>query len=135
MNSIAHVEINVRNLRISTSFWSDFLATLGWKQFDVGHSSVSGFEAPDGTHLFLVQTEERFLSSGFHRKNIGLNHVAFRVDAPEKVDAFADFLKEKSIPVLYGGPKEYSSEYSREHYYAVFFEDPDRIKVEVVFYK
>jgi hypothetical protein len=32
--------------------------------------------------------------------------------------------------VLYGGPKEYP-EY-RKGYYAVYFEDPDRIKLEFV---
>ena len=136
MNSLAHIEINVKDLKNSAAFWAKFLQKLEWKQFEVGHQSVTGFEGPDQAHVFLVQTESCFLDAKFHRKQVGLNHVAFRVDSVEKVDEFANFLKANNISILYGdGPKDYSSEYGREKYYAVFFEDPDRIKIEVVFYK
>ncbi len=136
MNSIAHIEINVKDLEASSAFWSKFLAHLEWTQFEVGHPAVKGFRAPDGTNVFLVQTEGKFIDSGYHRKHIGMNHVALRLDSVEKVDAFATFLKENQISILYGdGPKDYSSEYGKERYYAVFLEDPDRIKIEVVYCK
>jgi len=136
MNSVAHIEVNVLDIVKSVKFYSSFLGQLHWKKFDLRDSNVVGFGAPDGTHLFLVQTEQRFISNTYHRKNVGLNHIAFRVESMEVVDAFNKFLQDNRIPVLYSdGPKDYSSEYSREHYYAVFFEDPDRIKLEVVYYK
>jgi catechol 2,3-dioxygenase-like lactoylglutathione lyase family enzyme len=57
--------------------------------------------------------------------------VAFRVDRREDVDRFrAEFLAPRGLGTLYGTPREFP-EY-RPGYYAVFFEDPDRLKVEVV---
>jgi catechol 2,3-dioxygenase-like lactoylglutathione lyase family enzyme len=127
---IHHFEYNVGNLKKSRIFYDTFLKRLGWKRF-MTHKDVIGYT--DGSlKLFLVQAEKRFISKRFHRKQIGLNHIAFRVNAKKKVDGFYEFLKKKKITVLYGGPKDYSAEYSKG-YYAVFFEDPDRIKLEVVF--
>jgi catechol 2,3-dioxygenase-like lactoylglutathione lyase family enzyme len=69
---------------------------------------------------------------GFHRKRTGLNHVAFRVLSGELVDRFvSEFLGPRSSQPLYGGAKKYP-EYV-EGCYAVYFEDPDRIKIEVVY--
>lgn len=136
MNSLAHVEINVSDLKRSVAFWSLFLIELGWKKFDVNHPAVAGFRAPDHTNIFLVQTEQRFLVPSYHRKRAGLNHVAFRVESAEAVDQFTQFLNAHDIVPLYHAiPKDYSSEYAVERYYAIFFEDPDRIKLEVVYCK
>ena len=42
------------------------------------------------------------------------------------------FLNKNNIPVLYKTPKLFP-EYNKD-YYAVYFEDPDRIKLEVAYY-
>ena len=66
---------------------------------------------------------------GFHRRRVGLNHLAFWAESNEDVDRFhRQFLLPRKIQVLYGGPKKYP-DYSPS-YYAVYFEDPDRIKLE-----
>jgi catechol 2,3-dioxygenase-like lactoylglutathione lyase family enzyme len=41
----------------------------------------------------------------------------------------ADFMKPRGIAALYASPREYP-EY-RPGYYAAFFEDPDRLKIEI----
>jgi len=52
------------------------------------------------------------------------------VRARADVDRFvAEFMTPRGLAPLYDSPREYP-EY-REGYYGVFFEDPDRIKVEV----
>jgi len=71
-------------------------------------------------------------ANGYHRKNIGVNHLAFGVSKKEDVDKFyQNFLIPNGIKPLYNSPKQFP-EYT-EKYYAVFFEDPDRIKLEIVF--
>jgi catechol 2,3-dioxygenase-like lactoylglutathione lyase family enzyme len=82
------------------------------------------------TYLVFVQTESAFLKNKYHRKNIGLNHIAFHCKSREFVDELTAEIQSKNIPLLYpekhpraGGPDNYG----------VFFEDPDRIKVEVSF--
>ncbi|WP_412977651.1 VOC family protein [Ornithinibacillus sp. 179-J 7C1 HS] len=122
-----HIELNVSNLEKSTAFWGELLEELGYEPFQSWESGRS-FKLGD-TYLVFVQTEKKFLESSYHRKEVGLNHLAFYADSREHVDEITNQLKEKDVSILYsdrhphaGGP----------NHYAVFFEDPDRIKVEIV---
>ncbi|BCB04057.1 VOC family protein [Bacillus sp. KH172YL63] len=122
-----HVEIYVSNLEKSTSFWSWFLKDLGYESFqkwDQGYSWKLG-----DTYLVFVQTEEQHLDVPYHRCRTGLNHLAFHAASRERVDEMTDKLKEKNVKILYEDKHPFAG---GENYYAVFFEDPDRIKVEFV---
>jgi catechol 2,3-dioxygenase-like lactoylglutathione lyase family enzyme len=77
----------------------------------------------------LVQAPREHLAAGYHRKRVGLNHLAFHAGSREEVDALTAELRARGVAILYperhphaGGPD----------CRAVYFEDPDRIKVEVV---
>ncbi len=132
-NSLAHIEINISNLSVSKKFYSKILGQLGWELVTSTDSSVC-FKAPDKTHLYLIQTQDEYLNENFHRKNIGLNHIAFRVDSKDAVDKLSAYLDTEAILKLYQGTsKDYSKKYGTKEYYAIFFEDPDRIKLEVVY--
>jgi glyoxylase I family protein len=126
--SVYHLQINVRDADASLPFYR---ALLGYLEYRVTYeqAGVLGM-SNDTTDFWLIATAAERRRRAPHRKNPGLNHVALRVPARADVDRFHDeFLKPRSIPVLYGGPREYP-EY-RPGYYAVFFEDPDRLKLEV----
>ncbi len=121
--NVQHVEINVSNLDRSEAFYQDFLAWLGYRRI-LDEKEVMGWGNGD-VQIFLVSCREHFRESGFHRKRVGLNHIAFRAKSKADVDKLHDqFLVPRSTKVLYGGPKEYP-EYGKG-YYAVYFEDPDR---------
>jgi catechol 2,3-dioxygenase-like lactoylglutathione lyase family enzyme len=78
----------------------------------------------------VTVTQPNYRKPDYHRKRTGLGHVAFRVSSPDMVDAFVnEFLKPRQIEALYGGAKVYP-DYA-PGYYAVYFEDSDRIKVEL----
>jgi catechol 2,3-dioxygenase-like lactoylglutathione lyase family enzyme len=127
--TLGHVGINLPNEETSFPFWKDLLTYLGFKlKLDGNH-----FDASDGhTYLCFSVTKPPYQQPAFHRKHTGLNHVAFRVSSAKEVDQFVkDFLQPRDIQPLYGGAKAYP-EYA-EGYYAVYFEDPDRIKVEVAY--
>ena len=82
--------------------------------------------------LWVTQSFGEHVQHGYHRRRVGLNHVAFRADSRKMVDGFhSKYLRPKGIPILYGGPRE-RPEYSKG-YYSVYFEDPDRIKLELVY--
>lgn len=86
----------------------------------------------EGTRIIVAQCPERFIAKGYHRKQIGLNHIAFRAPNKEAVDdLYRNYLLPHKVSVLYGGPKEWP-DYD-PGYYAVYFEDPDRIKLELVY--
>lgn len=76
-----------------------------------------------------MQVEERFMDVPYHRSRVGLNHLAFHAESQEHVDRITEQLKEKGVPILYQDRHPFAGGNS---HYAVFFEDPDRIKVELV---
>jgi catechol 2,3-dioxygenase-like lactoylglutathione lyase family enzyme len=126
---VGHVGINVSNDAESFDFWKGLL------EFFEFHITPDGnhFDASDGRMYLCVQvTKPGYEVPTFHRKRTGLNHIALRVASPEMVDEFVTcFLDPRGIAPLYGGaltPAGYP-----DGYYAVYFEDPDRLKVEVHF--
>lgn len=122
-----HVEINVSDLNRSITFWGWFLEELGYTLFQEWENGTS-WKLAD-TYLVFVQTEERFLDVPYHRSRVGLNHLAFYAESREHVDDITRKLIEKGIKILYENRHPFAG--GKEHY-AVFFEDPDRIKVELV---
>lgn len=122
-----HVEIYVSNLEKSGEFWSWLLAELGYEQYQKWELGISW--KYQETYLVFVQTEERYLDVPYNRCRVGLNHLAFHARSREHVDEITVILKEKGINILYLDKHPYAG---GPEYYAVFFEDPDRIKVELV---
>lgn len=123
-----HVELYVSDLERSTSFWTPFMALLGYaaEPWDGGMNYVRG---EDDTYFCLLPAPAEHRAAGYHRKRVGLNHLAFRGSSRAQVDAVTAWLRAQGHTVLYedrhpfaGGPG----------CYAVFCEDPDRIKLEVV---
>ncbi len=122
-----HIEIFVSDLQRSTEFWKWFLESMGYVEFQNWDSGIS-FRL-DETYLVFVQAQEKFLSPTFHRSRVGLNHLAFHAQSKEHVDQLTVELKTRKVEVLYNDKHPHAG---GSDSYAVYFEDPDRIKVEVV---
>ncbi|RXJ72799.1 hypothetical protein CS022_13110 [Veronia nyctiphanis] len=123
---LSHIEINVSNLARSRDFWSWLLERLGYTLYQKWEHGFS-FELA-GTYLVFVQTTDKYLDCGYHRQKTGLNHLAFRASSIADIDALTHELSSRGVKILYPDKHPYAG--GREHY-AVYFEDPDRIKVEV----
>ncbi|EST12786.1 hypothetical protein P343_03800 [Sporolactobacillus laevolacticus DSM 442] len=80
------------------------------------------------TYIVFVQTKEKYLDVPYHRSRTGLNHLAFHADSREEVDQFTRRLEERGVTILYRDKHPFAG---GDDYYAVYFEDPDRIKVEL----
>jgi catechol 2,3-dioxygenase-like lactoylglutathione lyase family enzyme len=123
-----HVELYVSDLERSCAFWTPFMGLLGYaaERWSGGMNYVRG---EDETYFCLLPAPTEHASAGYHRKRVGLNHLAFRATSRAQVDQIAQWVKENGYSLLYedrhpfaGGPGTY----------AVFCEDPDRLKLEVV---
>ncbi len=126
---IYHVEVNVSEFDKSFKFYDGFLGWLGYRRV-AEHKQWAGWSMGNCS-VWVTQCFGKHLQEGYHRQRVGLNHIAFHADSRDMVDEFhSKYLLPKGISVLYGGPKE-RPEYS-EGYYSVYFEDPDRIKLELV---
>jgi catechol 2,3-dioxygenase-like lactoylglutathione lyase family enzyme len=123
-----HVELYVSDLERSIAFWTPFMGLLGYgaERWSGGMNYVRDVGE---TYFCLLQADPEQLAAGYHRKRVGLNHLAFRGTSRAQVDRVANWIKASGHTLLYedrhpfaGGPD----------YYAVFCEDPDRFKLEVV---
>jgi len=124
-----HVEIYVDDLQRSKDFWAWFLDKLGYEEYQVWAQGVS-FKK-DETYIVFVQAEERFRTPAYHRCHSGLNHLAFHAGSREMVDEITDELRTRGIKILYEDRHPFAA---GEGAYAVFFEDPMRMKVELCCY-
>ena len=79
-----------------------------------------------------MQTKQKYLDIPYHRCRTGLNHLAFHAISKEQVDEIAKLLTYKGITLLYGDKYRNNAD---PGIYAIYFEDPDRIKIELVYSK
>ena len=120
-----HMDIYVADLDRTVAFWGPLLLAIGWTA-GAARPTVRSWRG-GGAELFFVQTEPDFAAEGYHRKRVGLNHLAFALDARSELEQFKDLVIAAGARMLYGGEIE---ETATQHRF--FFEDPDRIKVEVL---
>ncbi|MEY8462387.1 VOC family protein [Streptococcus merionis] len=122
-----HVEIYVSDLSKSRAFYDLFLPDLGYILYQ---DWAGGFSfKKDKEYLVFVQAEEDFLTAGYHRKRVGLNHLAFYGGNPDEVKQLHQRLQTAGVAMLYEDRFPYAG--GSEHF-AFYCEDPDRIKIEIV---
>lgn len=124
---VHHIELYVSDLKNTLSFWGWFLEELDYESFqswEQGQSWKLG-----ETYLVFVQAEEKFLDTPYHRCRVGLNHLAFHAESRQQVDEMTKRLESRGVNILYKNKHPYAG---GEEHYAVYFEDPDRMKVELV---
>ena len=124
---VYHVQINVG----APGAIAFYRALFGFLDYRVMVETDGVLGVSNGmTDFWMVATPPERRGTRLHRKNSGLNHVCFGVRERGDVDRFvADFMRPRGVATLYDSPREFP-EY-RPGYYAVFFEDPDRLKIEV----
>ncbi|MDX6153147.1 VOC family protein [Marinococcus sp. PL1-022] len=124
---IHHIELYVSDLERSMAFWQWLLEDLSYHIHQQWPEGISFKLGP--SYIVFVQTEDRFLDVPYHRRRTGLNHIAFHASSKSHVDQMTGQLRAANVPILYEHLHPYAG--GNEHY-AVYFEDPDRIKVELV---
>jgi glyoxylase I family protein len=131
VSGIDHVDLVVSSLDRSLPFYRGLLGPLGYTQ-------ASDVEGERGERIVYIQRPGEKVSIGlreaqtdgeYDRYRLGLHHLALIADTRELVDERAAWLREQGAEIE-SGPGEY--DYSPD-YYALFFYDPDGIKLEIVY--
>lgn len=126
MSYAYHITVEVSDLNKSKAFYDGMFQRLGWE------SAFEDTEAKawsDGKFDYWIVPAETKEPSR-QNNGVGFNHLAFRVESKEQVDAFFTWLQSAQAKID-SEPKAYP-QYS-ENYYAVFFFDPDGTRLEIVF--
>ena len=82
------------------------------------------------TLFWIAEADERGKTRKYRKGDIGFHHYAFELSSRKDVDALGAFLEQHGMNVV-DPPGEY---YGRS-YYAVYFTDPDGMKLEGMVYK
>jgi catechol 2,3-dioxygenase-like lactoylglutathione lyase family enzyme len=131
---LSHVDLVVSSIERSLAFYRDLLEPIGWTGLrrapgergeTIFYLSVPGAGV---AALGLRQKQSDAHGTPYDRYAIGVHHVCFDVQSREVVDERARWLREQRVTIE-SGPAEY--DYT-PGYYAVFFYDPDGIKLELL---
>ncbi|WP_231184272.1 VOC family protein [Haladaptatus sp. DYF46] len=122
-----HVELYASDFDASKSFWGWLLTELGYDVYQDWDGGRSWKRAD--TYIVLVQADEKFTNEPYHRRRPGLNHLAFHAESRDHVEELTQKLRSRNVPILYEDDHPFAG---GDDHYAVYFEDPERIKVELV---
>ena len=127
-SGVHHVDLVVSSIERSLPFYRDLLGPLGFHRIGEVEGergeTIWYFGGP-GSSLGLRQAQT---TGGIDRYQVGLHHVALAAPARAIVDERHDWLVATGATIE-SPPQEYSY---GPGYYAVFFYDPDGIKLEIV---
>jgi glyoxylase I family protein len=127
---IEHVDLTVNDFKRSAEFYDKVLPALGFKRLEEDGAGEHDLRWANA-HLTIAirPAAPAHAGAGFDRYRVGLHHLALKVRSREQVDEFHRWLCREGLTVL-DEPAEYP-QYGRG-YYALFFSDPDGMKLEVV---
>lgn len=123
-----HVDLTVTDLETSVDFYHQVLTELGFERVPVNLGDAPCWEIRDDP-VFGIALHRARSAARHDRYAAGLHHLAFRARSKAQVDRFFRFLTARGIEIL-DAPAEY--QYT-PGYYAVFFADPDGLKLELVY--
>jgi glyoxylase I family protein len=131
---LRHVDLCVSDLKCSLEFYCELLDKLGW-DVTPPHLEISGEQGERVIYLFSSSDPGQGAlglraareNTPVDRYRVGLHHLAFNAASREQVDEVWDWVKASNLE--HEGPPR---DYYNVPYYAVFFRDPDAIKLEVV---
>src|SRR6185295_15876536 len=126
VTAVDHLYVTVRDLARSRAFYDPVMRLLGFRKGTVpigGDPHVHYFNRVTQYSIRPARTD-----AGHDPYRPGLHHMCFRVASRDDVDAAARGLAALGVDVT--EPRLYP-EYAPD-YYAVFFTDPDGIRLEIV---
>jgi len=127
MAGIDHTIITVNNYEQANHFYSWLMPKIGYSSGEQDYGSMKGWMGK-GMSFWVKKADARFAADTFNKDRVGICEIAFKGDSRAQIDSLAKDIEAQGGKIL-DPPKEY--DYT-PGYYAVFFADPDGIKLEVV---
>ncbi len=134
MEAIDHLDLVVSDIDRSLAFYNGLLGPLGY----VGNAEIEGERGERVVYLvrpggygalsLRQQQSDAHDEKPYDRYGIGIHHICFSAFQRATVDGRARWLRENGHTIE-SGPEEY---HYTPGYYAVFFYDPDGIKLEIL---
>jgi catechol 2,3-dioxygenase-like lactoylglutathione lyase family enzyme len=120
---IDHLVLSVSDFERSKAFYGKL---LGFLRFKLKHDYADMAGWSNGRTLFwIAAADEQGRKRKYRKGDIGFHHYAFELSSRNDVDALGAFLKDNDMNMI-----DPPGEYYGRNYYAVYFTDPDGMKLE-----
>lgn len=131
---VHHIDLTVRDPEVSFAFYDAVLKELGYA---LEREDARGFDwaihSGTGSHsVGIVRASDDGARQKHDRLTPGLHHLAWGVSSRQEVDHMFALLQRIGANIL-DAPADYPQYNRGRGYYAVFFADPDGLKLECVY--
>ena len=134
---VDHIQITVADFKKAEAFYDRLMPILGFDLSKKGKGRVepNDFDVIEYCHDNIIvginSPRKKLMHEKVHRRRPGsIHHLAFRASSREEIDAIYPLIR--AIGAYIVDPPKYYPQHG-EKYYALFFKDPDGIKLEVMF--
>ena len=121
VRGIDHLAVRVSNFDRSKAFYGRLFEFFGFEVLDETEAAIGW---TNGKTRFWISAADSGRAKRHRTGDVGLHHYAFQLRSRKDVDALQQFLDSEGATIV-----EPADEYY-DDYYAVFFLDPDGIKLE-----
>jgi catechol 2,3-dioxygenase-like lactoylglutathione lyase family enzyme len=123
---VDHLSIAVSDFKASKKFYGRVLKYLGFKVMDEYEDAIGWTNGK--TRLWISAADKKGKKHKYHFGDVGFHHYAFRLSSKKDVDELQKFLARMGAKVVDPAGKYYPD------YYGVYFEDPDGLELEGMWY-
>jgi glyoxylase I family protein len=129
-SGVHHVDLVVSSIERSLPFYRDLLGPLGFHRIgevEGERGETIWYIGGPGSQIGLREAQTQ-AAQPYDRYRVGLHHLAFEASSRAGVDERTAWLRNRGAEIE-SEPQEYGY---MPGYYAVFFYDPDGIKLEIL---
>ena len=119
---IDHLVLRVGDYEKSKVFYGKLFDFLGFKVLEEYAEAIGWTNGK--TRLWIGPADAKGRKHKYRIGDIGFHHYAFELRSRKDVDALQDFLEKEGVKIVDPAGEYY------DDYYAVFFLDPDGMKLE-----
>ena len=128
---VHHVDLSIRNIAAAEPLYDLVLTHMGYRKGKPYPRGGGEWDLPDGSSVGISPTKGENAERMHDRYSSGLHHLAWRAPSREDVDVLYGKLVKFGAAIL-DAPADYPQYNQGKGYYAVFFADPDGLKLEYV---
>lgn len=123
---VDHLSISVSDFEASKAFYDRVLKFLGFEVLDEYEDAIGWTNGK--TRLWISCADAKGRKRKYRFGDVGFHHYAFRLASREEVDQLQKLLRRMGGKIVDPAGEYY------ENYYAVYFEDPDGLELEGMWY-
>jgi catechol 2,3-dioxygenase-like lactoylglutathione lyase family enzyme len=124
--NIDHISVRVSDFARSKAFYAKLFEFLSFKVLDEYDDAIGWTNGK--TRYWIGQADAPGRKHKHRIGDVGLHHYAFELRNRKDVDALEGFLKKLGATIVDPAAEYY------DDYYAVFFLDPDGLKLEAMYF-